>query len=192
MATFSAFITTKYILDNTGALGYINSDELRTFIKPAQDLYIERALGSNLYRTIMDAITNNTVSSDQEKLLRGYIQPALQYWVLHEYIMWSSLKLTNKSVSLQSSDNSTPADFNQVIALKNNIRDNAEFYTEKISNFLKDNPNLFPEYLSGNSGFSDTFAKSDNYMIFGGMYVPFQRGALCPAPTRLDSYNLNW
>lgn len=192
MATFSAFITTSYIKNNTGALGYISDDELRPFIRVSQDIHIERALGTNLYNTLMTAVINSSVTSDQDTLLRQYIQPALQYWSLYEYVMWSSLKLTNKSVSLQNSDNSNPADFSQVIALKNNVRDWAEYYTEKISNYLKDNTTLFPEYLSGNTGYSDKYPKSDNYMIFGGLYIPRQRGSLCPEPMRWDSYTLNW
>jgi len=110
----------------------------------------------------MSAINNSNVSSDQQELLRQYIQPALQYWVIYEWVLWSNYKLTNKSVSLQNSDNSNPADFSQVISLKNNVRDWAEYYTERISNYLKDNPNKFPEYLVGNTGFSD---KTQNLII---------------------------
>ena len=192
MSNFAAFITTSYIKNNTAALGYINDDELRTFIRPAQDLYLERALGSNLYKSLMTAIINGTISNDQEILLRQYIQPSLQYWVIYEYILWSNYKLTNKSVSLQNSDNSNPADFNQVIALKNNVRDWAEYYLERVTNFLKDNPNLYPEYYSGNSGFSDKNPKSDNYLIFGGLYIPRQFGSLCPAPMNFDAIKLYW
>jgi hypothetical protein len=192
MASFAAFITTKYIKDNTPALGYINDDELRTFIRPAQDQYIERVLGSNLYKALITSVIGNTVSTDEDVLLRQYIQPSLQYWTIYEYVLWSNYKLTNKSVSLQNSDNSNPAEFNQVIALKNNIRDWAEFYTERISNFLKDNPNLYPEYYSGNSGFSDKHPKSDNYMIFGGLYIPRQFGSLCPSPMAWDDIKLYW
>jgi len=192
MSNYASFITTKYIKDNTAALGYINDDELRTFIRPAQDQYIERVLGSNLYRALINAVINSTLSSDQEELLRQYIQPALQYWVIYEWVLWSNYKLTNKSVSLQNSDNSNPADFSQVISLKNNVRDWAEYYTERISNYLKDNPNKFPEYLVGNTGFSDKNPKSDNYMIFGGLYIPKQFGSLCPAPMAWDAIKLYW
>ena len=192
MSNFAAFITTKYVKDNTGALGYINDDELRTFIPLAQDIYIERVLGSNLYKTLMSAISNSNVSSDQQELLRQYIQPALKWWVLMEWVTYSNYKLTNKSVSLQNSDNSNPADFSQIVALKNNLRDHAEYYTERISNYLKDNPNKFPEYLVGNTGFSDKNPKSDNYMIFGGMYIPKQFGSLCPAPMAWDAIKLYW
>jgi len=101
MSNYASFITTKYIKDNTAALGYINDDELRTFIRPAQDQYVERVLGSNLYRALINAVINSTLSSDQEELLRQYIQPALQYWVIYEWVLWSNYKLTNKSVSLQ-------------------------------------------------------------------------------------------
>ena len=190
MSNYASFITTKYIKDNTAALGYINDDELRTFIRPAQDQYVERVLGSNLYRALINAVINSTLSSDQEELLRQYIQPALQYWVIYEWVLWSNYKLTNKSVSLQNSDNSNPADFSQVISLKNNVRDWAEYYTEMISDFLRDNTSVFPQYLEGVSGYSEKFPKNDTY--FWGMFIPNQIGNLCPAPTRWDDINLWW
>ena len=67
-ATFSAFITTKYIKDNTPVLGYVNDDELRTFIRPAQDVYIARLLGTNLYEALENNIINNTLTSPQTLL----------------------------------------------------------------------------------------------------------------------------
>lgn len=190
MATFSAFITTKYIKDNTPVLGYVNDDELRNFIRPAQDVYISRVLGTTLYETLENNILNNSLTSDQVNLLRSYIQPALQYWVIYEYILWSNYKLTNKAVSKQNSDNSSPSELGEVSHLKESIRNWAEYYNQLITNYLKDNPNLFPEYLAGGSGFSNKYPKSDNY--FWGMYVPNQRGVLCPAPVQWDTWKLNW
>jgi hypothetical protein len=189
-ATFSAFITTKYIKDNTPVLGYVNDDELRTFIRPAQDVYISRVLGTNLYDTLENNIINNTLTADQVDLLRTYIQPALQYWVIYEYILWSNYKFTNKAVSKQNSDNSNPSDLREVNYLKDSIRNWAEYYNQLTTNFLKDNPSRFPEYLAGGTGFQHKFPKGDNY--FWGMFVPRQRGALCPAPTRWDNWPLNW
>lgn len=189
-ATFSAFITTKYIKDNTPVLGYVNDDELRTFIRPAQDVYIARLLGTNLYEALENNIINNTLTSPQIQLLRQYIQPALQYWVIYEYILWSNYKFTNKAVSKQNSDNSNPSDLREVNYLKDSVRSWAEYYNQLTTDWLKDNPNLYPEYLAGGMGFSNKYPKSDNY--FFGMYIPNQRGVLCPAPIRFDNWPLNW
>ena len=189
-ATFSAFITTKYIKDNTPVLGYVNDDELRTFIRPAQDVYIARLLGTNLYEALENNIINNTLTSPQIQLLRQYIQPALQYWVIYEYILWSNYKFTNKAVSKQNSDNSNPSDLREVNYLKDSVRSWAEYYNQLTTDWLKDNPNLYPEYLAGGMGFSNKYPKSDNY--FWGMYIPNQRGVLCPAPVQWDTWRLNW
>jgi len=188
--TQSAFITTKYIKDNTAALGYINDDELRTFIKPAQDIYIQRVLGTTLYEALQNNILNGSLTQDQINLLRQYIQPALQYWVIYEYILWSNYKLTNKAISKQNSDNSNPSDLREVNYLKDNVRNWAEWYNQRITDYLKDNPNEFPEYLAGGTGFSNKFPKGDNY--YWGMYIPRQRGVLCPGPTKWDSLRLIW
>lgn len=189
-ATFSAFITTKYIKDNTPVLGYVNDDELKTFIKPSQDIYISRILGTTLYESLMTGVLNQSLNNDRIRFIREYIKPALQYWVIYEYILWSNYKLTNKAVSKQNSDNSSPSDMTEVNTLKDSVRNWAEYYNQLITNYLKDNTNIFPEYLAGGSGYSNKHPKSDNY--FFGMYIPNQRGVACPAPIRYDNWPLNW
>lgn len=190
MASEAIFITTTYIKNNTAALGSINDDELRTFIKPAQDIYISRVLGTKLYNRLKDGVENNNLNANEISLLREYIQPALQYWTIYEWILWSNYKLTNKALSKQNSDNSNPSDLNEVNYLKTSIRDWAEYYSERISDFLKDNTSVFPQYLEGVSGYSEKYPKSDNY--YWGMFIPNQIGNMCPEKTRWDDINLWW
>lgn len=190
MAIEAIFITTTYIKNNTAALGYVNDDELRTFIKPAQDIYISRVLGTKLYNRLKDGVENNNLNANEINLLREYIQPALQYWTIYEWILWSNYKLTNKALSKQNSDNSNPSDLNEVNYLKSSIRDWAEYYSQRISDFLRDNTELFPQYLEGVSGYSEKSPRNDNF--FFGIYIPSRLSDICPEPTRWDDLNLYW
>lgn len=175
--TYSVFITTKYIKDNSPTLDYVNDDELRTVIRPAQDVHIERILGTRLYRRLQNRIEANTLNSDDRELLIQYIQPALMYWTIYEWLLLGHYKLTNKSVTKQASDNSTAAELSEVRALKSSIMDWAEYYNQRITNYLWDNVNTFPEYREA-TGWSEQVARKNNY-LFGGMYIP---------PSRLDMY----
>jgi hypothetical protein len=192
--TFSALITTKYIKDNSPMLGYVNDDELRTCIKPAQDIHIGGVLGNRLYNRITDAVLNNNLSNDDILLIETYIQPALMYWVIYEYLLLSNYRLTNKAISKQSSDNSTPSDLVEVNKVKSNIRDWCEYYNQNITDYLMDNIVIFPEYTLA-SGYSEKVGNRNNF-LFGGMYIPRRRFGSrwydCPDPTRWDQITLYW
>src|SRR5690554_5058716 len=107
---FAGFITTNYIKKNTPVLEYVNEDILQSFIRPAQDVHIEFTLGTSFYKDLMTKINNNTLSNDEKELIRGYIQPTLQYWTIFEFILHANYKFTNKAISKQDSDNSSPSD----------------------------------------------------------------------------------
>jgi hypothetical protein len=186
-----AFITTKYIKDNTGVLGYVSDDELKVFIKPAQDMNVERVLGTKLYKRLKEGIELNNLNADEVLLLKEYIQPALTYWVMYQYILWANYKITNKAISKQNSDNSVPSDLNEVNYLKSNISDWAEYYSQRITNYLKDNFAKYPQYYQGVSGYSDISPDNKNY-LFGGWYIPDSRIVDTPEKTRWDSFNIYW
>lgn len=186
-----AFITTKYIKDNSQILGYVSDNELKTFIQPAQDMNLERVLGSKLFKRLKDGLINSNLNSDELILLKEYIQPALMYWVIYEYILWSNYKMTNKATSKQSSENSQPSEQYEVNYLKSNMSDYAEYYSQRITDFLKDNFSKYPQYYEGVSGYSDKSPSNQNY-LFGGMYVPESRLIDLPEKTRWDSWNLDW
>lgn len=187
--TYSYYITPKQIKDNTPILGYVNEDELVTFIRPAQDMYIERVVGTRLNTRLQTRIQMNTVNADDIELLKGYIQPALQYWVLHEFLLLSHYKLTNKSVTKQDSDNSQAADLTEVRAVKSNIRDWAEYYSQRMTDYLMDHTNEFPEYMLA-TGYQQKVGKRNNY-IFGGMFIPPSKLIDCPEATPWQYVTLN-
>lgn len=184
--TASVFITTKYIKDNSPILGYVNDDELRPFIQPTQDMNLERVLGTNLYVRLKEGVVNNNLNANEIYLIRTYIQPALMYWVMYQYILWSNYKLTNKAVSKQNSDNSNPSDMSEVNYLKSNLSDWAEYYSQRITNYLRDNFALFPQYYEGVSGWSELAPDYSNY-IFGGMYIQDAWPRNWPEKTRWDN-----
>ncbi len=191
MSNFAGFIDIPYIKDNTPVLEYVNSDVLKSFIRPAQDVHIERILGTSFYKDLMTKIINNNLNTDETNLLRQYIQPALQYWTIYEYVLHSNYKMTNKALSKQNSDNSVPSELNEVQYLKSNIRDWAEYYTERLSHHLKDNVSLYPKYQTYVISFENKAPKSNNY-LFGGMYIPKNRWEDCPERTPWSSINLYW
>lgn len=168
--TYSNFVDVDDLKSNSPILQYVNSDELSVFIKPAQDIYIGRYLGRSFYYHLMNNLNTNTLSSDEEQLLIEYIFPAETWWITHEFALYSNYKFTNKSMSKQSSDNSTPAELVEVNFVISNIRDKAEYFTDILIRHLKDNYQKYPEYYQFYMSFENTPADTTPY--FSGIYIP--------------------
>lgn len=168
---YSAFITVKYLKDNSPVLQYVNEDELQVYIRPAQDIYIQKALGSKLYYSLMEKINNQSLNSNDVDLITKYIQPALVWWTTHEFALYANYKFTNKAISKQNSDNSDPSELNEVNYLTTSLRQKAQYFTDRLTKHLMGSTNVFPEYLELLDNVFESIPSSrDNY--FWGIYVP--------------------
>jgi len=168
---YSAFITVKYLKDNSPVLQYVNEDELSVYIRPAQDVYIQKALGTKLYYTLMEKVSNQSLNSNDIDLLTKYIQPALVWWTTHEFALYANYKFTNKALSKQSSDNSEPSELNEVNYVTTSLRQKAQYFTDRLTKHLMGMTNVFPEYLELiDNTFENIPSSRDNY--FWGIYVP--------------------
>ena len=74
----------------------------------------------------------------------------------------------NKSVSGQNSDNSQPIDLEELKYLQAQLRDKAEFYTQRLADHLLANMTLYPEYTSADN-IDDIKPSSNSY--FAGMQL---------------------
>ncbi len=99
----------------------------------------------------------------------NFIQPALGLWSIYEATPALNFKLTNKAVSQKSSQYSQPSSRSDVEYLRQQISNNAQFYDQRIREYITNNPTFFPEYFQI-SGVNRIKAKKNNY--FGGLYLP--------------------
>ena len=184
---YSAFITVKYLKDNSPILQYVNEDELAVYIKPAQDTYIQRCLGTKFYYSLMDKISTTSLNVDEIDLITQYIQPALTWWATMEFALYANYKFTNKAISKQNSDNSNPSDLNEVNYLTSSIRHKAQYFTDRLTKHLMGVTTTFPEYLEFYiNTFENIPSSRQNY--FWGIYVP---GGRFDDPQNCDGFGAN-
>ncbi len=166
------FISITYLKENTTIEDNVDDDKLTPYIYKAQDTHIQQALGSTFYSHLKDAIVNSTLTSDEEVLLRDYIQPCLAEFVLYEVMPFLNFKMTNKAISQENSEFSTSSTLDDLKYLRQTVRDLAEFYLERLIKHLCDYSELFPIYL--NPG-SDENLEASNKSYFNGVYLPKKR-----------------
>lgn len=128
----------------------INGSVDPTFLEPrlivAQDKWIQPILGTNLYQTIQAAIVADNLTADQRTLLEDFIMRATLHWAVLEILPSMLYKINNGALSTYSSEDSSPISRSELDRLVEEQRNNAQFYSERLIDYLCANNSLFPEY----------------------------------------------
>lgn len=163
------FITIDYLRDNTVINGNVDSELLEPFIVAAQNVRIESIIGTGLFNDIITNINADTITGDNKILLDDYIQPCLIQWVVYEALPFINYKLTNKAVSTKQSDDSNSSALNEIQYLRDNIRNTAEYMSQRVTDYLRANPTLFPLYQNAGTDCDTIRPNSTNY--FNGIFL---------------------
>lgn len=146
-------ISDKMIKDRTAIHGNIDPELIKPDIKVAQDMYILPILGTALYdKMLSDIADSGTTTGVYKTLLDRYIVDALMWYVLSELPTTISYQFWNKGVvRKQGIDTDLPA-MSELIDLQNKYKNRAEYYANRLRLYLKQNQNLFTEYLNPGNG----------------------------------------
>lgn len=160
------FISTDYVYKYSVIENNVDADLIKKFIWKAQDLNIQAAVGQNLYQKLMNDCPNFT--GYYLTLVQDYIQPAQTEWCVYHALPFINFRLTNKAVSQKSSDNSNPSGIDDLKWLRDQVRNTAEFYSERIKDYIKNNPSQFPEFYTRKDSFE---VKPNKTNYFSGIYT---------------------
>ena len=157
-------ITRKDVVKFTAMNGNVDTDKFIQYIKIAQDKHIENYLGSDLLNAIQTKITGSTLTGDYLTLVNDWIKPCLIHWAMVEYLPFAAYNIANKGVFKHTSENSQNASKEEVDYLLEKERNTAQYYTERLIDYLNFNASSkFSEYYTNNN--EDVHPDKD---LFGG------------------------
>lgn len=146
MAT-TLFITPIDLKQNTILNGNVDTDTFIQFIKIAQQMHVQNYLGTQLYNSITDKITNGTLSGDYEMLVIDYIQPMLIHYAMIDYLPFANYQIRNGGVFKHRSDNSESTTKDELDLLVQKHRTFADFYSKRFIDYMGIfASSMFPEY----------------------------------------------
>jgi hypothetical protein len=153
MAT-ALFISREDLVRNTLISGSLDIDKFIQFINIAQVIHVQNFTGTKLYDAISNMIINNTLTQAANpnylKLVTDYIQPMLIQYAMVEYLPFAAYTVGNGGVYKHTSETSVSVDKLEVDYLIEKSRKLAEYYTERFTDYMIYNQNLFPEYTTNN------------------------------------------
>lgn len=152
---YIALIGDQYLKDNAWVNQNVDPQLIRPTIRLVQEMHILPLLGTALYNKVQSLVTGSptvTLTGNYGTLLHEYIQPCMLWYVVSESTVPIAIRMTNKNILRKQSDNSTPADINEILTLKDEAKNKAEWYAERMRKFIVENEANYPEYNSPGDG----------------------------------------
>lgn len=146
------FIKRNDIITFTQANGNIDYDKFEPALFMAQDRDIYNLLGTDLYQAIESKILATTLAGDYATLVNDYIKYVLLWSALSEALPFIAFSVQNGGVFQHQSEAGVAATRSDVEYLVQKARNNAVWYTQRLTDYLCANSNLFPEYYTNSNG----------------------------------------
>ena len=156
------YISSTRIKKDTALGGSVDDNIIMPYILLAQDMFILPVLGTDLDAKLKAEIQAGSLSGAYKTLVETYIQPALVQFSFTELAPFLRLRFVNNSVVVMGdTDTGSSATYEDIKPLMDRSKDAAEFYRQRLIDYLRNNSSSFSEYTS-NSG-SDLDPTVNNY-----------------------------
>ena len=176
--SYTLLISEQKLKDSTAINLNVDVNILLPYVLQAQTLYIEPKLGTQLYEHIKGLIQAGTIgnvgNAAYKTLLDDYISFVLVNYSFYHAIPYLRFKIENGNIYSKTSETGTALSTEESQSLREEISNTAQYYTERLIEYIRNNTSLFPEY-STNSGAD---VNPDKNAYYNGMNLerPNQQG----------------
>ena len=145
------FISESKLKSSTAINLNVDPNTILPYVLQAQRIYIEPKLGTTLYQKLETEITAGTLAGAYKTLVDEYIGDCLPSLAFHMCIPYLRFKTENGNIYSKTSETGTALSTEEAQHLREEVRNTAEYYTERMIKYVTNNTSSFPEY-STNSG----------------------------------------
>lgn len=139
-------INSEYLKKVTQVNGAVDDNFIRPCIILAQDKYVQSYLGQDLMDKMKDDV--NSWSGAYLTLYNNYLVKVVAWWTCVELIPKLTYKHNNGTLGQYRADDFDPISDDVMKDEIHRAKQNAEFYTQLMIEYLCDNSSSFPEYES--------------------------------------------
>ena len=156
------FISATRLKKDTALGGSVDDNLIMPYILLAQDMNILPVLGTDLYEKLKSDVQGGSLTGAYKTLVETYIQPALVQFAFSTLAPYLRLRFSNNSVVVMgATEQSSSATYDDIKPLMDTATDAAEFYRQRLIDYIRNNESSFPEF-STNSG-ADLDPTTNNY-----------------------------
>ena len=174
--SYVLFISEQKLKDSTAINLNVDVDILLPFVREAQKLYVETALGTQLTQKLKNEIIAGTLAGAYKTLVDEYIGDMLPGYSLFHALPYLRFRVENGGIFTHSSETGTPVTTAEAQSFREEVLNTASYYRERLIDYIRNNISSFPEY-STNSG-ADVSPSTENYYSNMNLDMPRQSDKL--------------
>lgn len=123
----------------------LDSALIKNGVREAQDIELQRILGTKLYDQVLSYVDSGTVPAAYQTLIDDYIQDFLLYAAYYEVLEAIYIRPRNNGLlTPQGGENSSSVDRSMYDVKRQSVKNKKEFYAEILVNYLIENQQTFP------------------------------------------------
>jgi len=137
-------------IENLKGLGLIHNNVDTKIIsytmRVVQDQYVRDVVGMELYNELLRRVEQNDWTAPYSKLMDEYISKVIVSWCNYRVLNHLNNSITNKGVGANNDAVKQSNSFAENNQYKNDLIKDANFYSDRLHDFLEENASDYPEY----------------------------------------------
>ena len=126
----------------------IRIDVLTPSIIQAQDIYIQDTLGTLFYTRLKAGVIANDLTTNESTFLKDYVGPCLIQYSLYLLLPNLKYKMVEAGIVNGTSEETQATTLDEMKYLRESALDTAQFYNQRMLEYLQDNPGMFTDYTN--------------------------------------------
>ena len=142
----------------------LDTSLIKNAIREAQDIHLQRIIGTKLYDSILSKIDASTLTGDYKTLVDDYIADFLLYAAYYETLEAIYIRPRNNGLLTPTGgENSIEVDRSLFNVKRQSVENKMEFYAQKLSQYISENEATFPELSQNNKAYEQDPDYSTQY-----------------------------
>ncbi len=130
---------------------------VKNAIREAQDIHLQRIIGTKLYDKLLSDVTAGTLTGAYETLVDDYLQDFLLYAAYYETLEAVFIRPRNNGLLTPTGgENSIEVDRTLFNQKRQSVENKMEFYADKLSSYLSEEQSSFPELNTNNKAYEQS------------------------------------
>jgi hypothetical protein len=146
MSKTTLFVSRNDIIKRSNLGGNIDPDRIVPSIYTAQQKYILPTLGTVLYNKLQSDVESGSLANQYKTLVEDYITDTLVHYTVVEYLPFSIYHIGQAGVLAYQNENLVKPDKRDVDFLLQKSLQSAQYFNERLTDYLIANNPDFPEY----------------------------------------------
>lgn len=142
------FIDENYLKDYTQLTDAVDPELMYPAALAAQDMYVQPYVGDALMRKLKTDAENDTLAGDYATLVNDYLRKPLVWWTMVELVDDLYVRWDNAAPQIRINDETNQIEQSDLKRARERCRSKAEYYTQRMVDWLCVNGSSMPEYNS--------------------------------------------